>query len=217
MKKSILSALLILLYQLSFSQIDTELIKKNVTENPQENFYSHLEIFKSSPTILNQEQLNQLYYGSKFVQLDYSIWNYNSENGTFWKAAQKEISKGKAEKMKSEAERKYFQNPLNIDLLDNMINIYSVLNESQKLDLCSKQKNLLINTIEKSGDGKSEETAVCVIAPDDVLRYLKKIIQSPRDELSQKMKQLPDGSILTIYKIGERQMAVKLVGGYFLP
>lgn len=217
MKKTIISVLLIFLHHLSFSQIDTELIKKNVTENPQENFYSHLKIFKLSPTILSQEQLNQLYYGSKFVQLDYTIGNYNSEYSTFWKTAQKKISKRKAEKMKSEAERKYLQNPLNIDLLDNMINIYSVLNENQKLDLCSRQKNLLIHTVEKSGDGKSEETAICVIAPVDVLRYLRKLIQSPRDKLNQKITQLPDGSFLTIYKIGERKMAIKLVGGYFYP
>lgn len=217
MKKTMISVFLIFLYQLSFSQIDTELIKKNVTENPQENFYSILEIFKSSPTKLTQEQLNKIYYGSKFVNVDYTIGNYNSEYDTFWKAAQKQISKSKAKNMKSEAERKYLQNPLNIHLLDRMINIYSALNENQKLDLCINQKNLLVNTVEKSGDGKSEETAICVIAPGDVLEYIKKLIQSPRDELSQKMEQLPDGSFLTIYKIGERQMAIKLVGGYFYP
>jgi len=203
---------------LSFSQIDTESIREKVIENQEVNFYSLLEIFRSSPEKLSQGQLNQLYYGSKFAKVDYTIGSYNSEYSTFWKAAQKKISKNKAEKMKSEAERKYSQNPLNIKLLDNMISIYTALNENQKSDLCSRQKDLLIQTIAKSGDGKTEETAICVIAPDEVLGHLKKLIQSgPRAELSQKMKHLPDGSILTIYKIAERQIAVKLVGGYFLP
>lgn len=218
MSRGVISIVLSLFWHLSFSQIDTESIRKKVIEDPDRNFYSLLQIFRSSPEKLNQDQINQLYYGSKFCKLDYTIGDYNAEYGAFWKAAQKKISKSKAEKMKSEAERKYSHNPLNINLLDNMINTYSGLNEDQKVNLCSNQRNLLIQTVEKSGDGKSEETAICVIAPDEVLGYLKKLVESgPRAELSQKMKQLPDGSILTIYKIGERQMVVKLVGGYFLP
>jgi hypothetical protein len=90
------------------------------------------------------------------------------------------------------AERKYLQNPLNIDLLDNMLNIYSVLNENSTVDLCSIQKNLLIQTVEKSGDGQSEETPICVIAPDAVLGYLNKLIQfGPRAELIQKNETTP--------------------------
>ena len=200
----------------SFAQIDTNLIKKNVTENPTENFYPLLEKFKTNPNELTQEQLNQLYYGSKFVKIEYTIGNYNRESGTFWKPAQKKISKSKAEKIVNEAESKYLKNPLNKSLLDDMINIYSALNENQKVDLCSKQKDLIIQTIEKSGDGKSEETAICVLTPGEVLQQLDKLIKSgPRAQFDQKMKQLSDGSILTIYRIGDREVFVKLVGGYF--
>ncbi|WP_407483149.1 DUF4919 domain-containing protein [Elizabethkingia meningoseptica] len=214
MKKIIV---LILLSQLSLAQINTELIKKNITENPQQNFYSLLDIFRSSPDQLSQEQLNQLYYGSKFIEVDYSIGDYNRESGTFWKAARKKLSKAKAEKMRNEAELRYMKNPLNKNLLDDMINIYSSLNENQKVDLCLLQKALINQTIEKSGDGKSKETAICVLTPGEVMQYLDKLIQSgPRDEFSQKMKPLEDGSILTMYKIGERQIFVKMVGGYFL-
>ena len=116
-----------------------------------------------------------------------------------------------------EAELKYLKNPLNKSLLDDMINIYSALNENQKADLCSKQKDLIIQTIKNSGDGKSEETAVCVLTAGEVLQQLEKLIQSgPRAQFDQKMKQLSDGSVLTIYKIGDREVFVKLVGGYFL-
>ncbi|UTX46722.1 DUF4919 domain-containing protein [Chryseobacterium sp. MA9] len=216
MRKYITSGILVLIFQIFYTQINTDLIKKNVTENPQENFHKLLDVFKVTPSELTQEQLNQLYYGSKFMKIDYTIGNYNSESGTFWKPAQKRLSKSKAEKMVSEAESKYAINPLNKNLLDDMMNIYQALDEKQKKELCSKQKDLIIQTIEKSGDGKSEETAICVLTPGEVLQQLDKLIKSgPRAEFSQKMKQLSDGSILTIYKIGDREVFVKLVGGYF--
>ncbi|MBD8081971.1 DUF4919 domain-containing protein [Chryseobacterium caseinilyticum] len=215
MKKIILIAFLNFLFTFSYGQINTELIKKNVTENPEENFYKLLEIFKSNPSEMTQEQLNQLYYGSKFVKIDYTIGNYNSESGTFWKPAQKKLSKNKAEIIVKEAESKYLQNPLNKSLLDDMINIYKALDENQKADLCSKQKDLIIQTVKKSGDGKSEETAICVLTPGEVLQQLDKLIQSgPKAQFKQNIKQLSDGSILTIYKIGNREVFVKLVGGF---
>lgn len=156
MKKYIISSILVLIFQVFCAQINTDQIKKNVTENPQKNFYQLLDVFKVNPSELTQEQLNQLYYGSKFVKIDYTIGNYNSESGTFWKAAQKRLSKSKAEKMVAEAESKYAINPLNTNLLDDMMNIYRALDEHQKRELCSQQKDLIIQTTEKSGDGKSE-------------------------------------------------------------
>ena len=217
MRKYIISGILLLIFQVFHAQINTELIKKNVTENPQENFYKLLDIFKVNPSELTQEQLNQLYYGSKFLKLDYTIGNYNSESWTFWKPAQKRLSKSKAEKMLSEAESKYLINPLNKSLLDDMINIYRALNDNQKEELCSKQKDLIIQTIQKSGDGKSEETAICVLTPGEVIQQLGNLMQSgPIGKLDQKIESLPDGTILTIYKIGSREVFVKLVGGAFL-
>ncbi|QDP84464.1 DUF4919 domain-containing protein [Chryseobacterium sp. SNU WT5] len=217
MKQTILILIFSVISTFSFAQINTELIKKNVTENPKENFYKLLEIFKSNPSELTQDQLNQLYYGSKFVKIDYTIGSYNSESGTFWKPAHRKLSKSKAEKIVKEAQLKYLKNPLNKNLLDDMVNIYSALNENQKADLCSKQKELIIQTIKKSGDGKSEETAICVLTAGEVLQQLEKLIQSgPRAQFDQKMKQLSDGSVLTIYKIGDREVFVKLVGGFFL-
>lgn len=217
MRKYILSGILVLIFQAFYAQINTDLIKKNVTENPQENFYKLLDVFKTNPSELTQDQLNQLYYGSKFVKMDYTFVNYNRESGTFWKPAQKRLSKSKAEKMVTEAESKYSINPLDKNLLDSMMNIYQALDQNQKKELCSKQKDLILQTIEKSGDGKSEETAICVLTPGEVLQQLQILATSgPRDEFSQKMKQLSDGSMLTIYKIGNREVYVKLVGGFLL-
>ncbi|MBW8360624.1 MAG: DUF4919 domain-containing protein [Kaistella sp.] len=217
MKKNTFILFFSFLFSLSLAQIDTDLIKKNVTENPNQHFYPLLEKFKKNPDELSQEQLNQLYYGSKFVEMEYTIGNYNSESGQFWKPAHKKLSKSKAEKIVREAEIKYLKNPLNKSLLDDMINIYSALNDNHKANLCSKQKDLIIKTIEQSGDGKSEKTPICVLTAGEVLQQLEILIYSgPKAEFDQKMKQLSDGSILPIYKIGDREVYVKLVGGYFL-
>lgn len=217
MKKLILTLLLNLFFTFSYGQINTELIKKNVIDDPQENFYNLLDIFKVHPSDLTQEQLNQLYYGSKFIKMEYTIGDYNRESGTFWKPAQKRIPKSKAEKMVAEAEIKYSKNPLNKNLLKDMINIYRALNQNEKADLCERQANLISQTIEKSGDGKSEETAICVLSQAEVLQQLEKLVQTgSRGPFDQKMKQLSDGSILTIYRIGNREVFVKLVGGFFL-
>jgi len=217
MKKLIFTLFLNLFFTFSSGQINTELIKKNVIDDPQENFYNLLDIFKVHPSDLTQEQLSQLYYGSKFIKMEYTIGDYNRESGTFWKPAQKRIPKSKAEKMVAEAEIKYSKNPLNKNLLKDMINIYRALNQNEKADLCERQANLISQTIEKSGDGKSEETAICVLSQAEVLQQLEKLVQTgSRGPFDQKMKQLSDGSILTIYRIGNREVFVKLVGGFFL-
>lgn len=217
MKKLIFTLLLNLFFTFSYGQINTELIKKNVIDHPRENFYDLLDIFKVNPSGLTQEQLNQLYYGSKFIKTEYTIGNYNSEWGTFWKPAQKRLSKSKAEKMVAEAEIKYSKNPLNKDMLKDMANIYRALNQNEKADLCNKQMDLITQTTKKSGDGKSEETAICVLSEREVLQQLDKLVQTgSRGPFDQKMKQLSDGSILTIYRIGSREVYVKLVGGFFL-
>ena len=70
-------------------------------------------------------------------------------------------------------------------------------------------------TVLKSGDGKTEENAICVIYPADVLVQLERFSYVDRNKFEQKIKQLSDGSILTMYKMGDEVYYVKLVGGYF--
>jgi len=50
MRKYLISGLLILAFQVWYAQINTDLIKKKVTENPQENFYQLLNTFKVNPS-----------------------------------------------------------------------------------------------------------------------------------------------------------------------
>lgn len=73
--------------------------------------------------------------------------------------------------------------------------------------------NLIQNTIEQSGDGKSEETAICVIHPADQLSMILRL--KNRVELKQEIKQLSNKSILWIYSSGKNKLFVKLVGGFY--
>lgn len=169
MKKRILILFFNLFYILSNAQIDVELIKKNVTENPKANFYPLLEVFKNNPTELTQDQLNQLYYGSKFVKNEYSILDYNSDYEKIWKKVGKKISKGVAEKILIEAEPRYQKNPLNEHILKGMIDLYKTVGDEKKIEIVKTQQDLLEKTVKKSGDGKTEQTPICVIYPGDVI------------------------------------------------
>lgn len=215
MKQTIIILSLSLISNFVFGQINFDLIKKNVIENPTENFYPLMEKFRTNPSELTQDELNQLYYGSKFVKNDYSLGDYNKDYEIIWKKASKKLSKEKAQKILVEAETKYQKNPLNKYVLKEMINLYSNAGDYKKLDIINKQIELAEKTVEKSGDGKTEQNPICVIYPGDVLVQLERFSNVDRNKFEQKSKQLEDGSILTMYKMGDEVYYVKLVGGYF--
>lgn len=215
MKQTIIILIFSLISNFVFGQINFDLIKKNVIENPTENFYPLMEKFRTNPSELTQDELNQLYYGSKFVKNDYSLGDYNKDYEAIWKKASKKLSKEKAQKILVEAETKYQKNPLNKYVLKEMINLYSNSGDYKKLDIINKQIELTEKTVEKSGDGKTEQNPICVIYPGDVLVQLERFSYVDRNKFEQKSKQLEDGSILTMYKMGDEVYYVKLVGGYF--
>ena len=112
-------------------------------------------------------------------------------------------------------ELKYQKNPLNRYVLKEMINLYNSVGNDKKLNIANKQIELTEKTVEKSGDGKTEQSPICVIYPADVLVQIEKFTYIDRNKFEQKSKQLEDGSILTMYKMGDEVYYVKLVGGYF--
>lgn len=212
MKKA-LTILSIFIFYFSFSQINVEEIKKNVTENPQKYYYEYLEIFKKEPSKLSQEQMNQLYYGSRFVKSEYSTKDYNNDYDSIWKLAGNRISKNKAQKIVSLAEEKYLKNPLDKEILLKTANIYNALGENAKSELCNNQYLAIVSTIENSGDGKTENTPIFVISAGDMISMLKRVMGGFGD-FKQKDKDLPDGSLLTEYSVGENKIFVELVGGF---
>ncbi|WP_027386867.1 hypothetical protein [Chryseobacterium gregarium] len=69
--------------------------------------------------------MNQLYYGSRFVNTEYSLSDYNKDYDEIWKiASRKGISKGKAQKILATTEAAYNKGALNKDILVSMVNIY---------------------------------------------------------------------------------------------
>lgn len=213
--KKMLSFLLLISFVISFCQTNVEEIKKNVTENPQKYYYEYLEIFKKDPLKLTQDEMSQLYYGSRFVDTGYSLSAYNNDYDEVWKPASKRISKSKAQKILAKAEIAYSKNPFEREILTSLSNIYKALGETEKSDICISQYNIIEETIVKSGTGNSEDSPICVIRAGDVIRQIDNLQgYGMARNFKQDMKVLPDGSMLTKYEMVKKQIYVKLVGGF---
>lgn len=202
----------LLIFGTYFSQINTDEIKKNVTENPQKYFYEYLEIFKKDPSKLTQEEMNQLYYGSRFVNTGYSLSDYNKDYDEIWKiASRKGISKGKAQKILARAEAAYNKGALNKDVLVSMVNIYNAIGEKTKAEICVLQNNRIINTIDKSGTGKAETSPICVITAGDMMTFAKPVMMMG-NAFKQKDIKTDESCILTEYSNGGISLFVKCIG-----
>ena len=209
--KKILSFFLLIIYGISFSQINVVEIKKNVTENPQKYYHEFLEIFKNDPSKLTQDEMNQLYYGSRFVDTGYSLSAYNQDYDEVWKPASRRISKSKAQKILSKAEDAYNKAPLNMEILSSMVNIYDAIGEKTKVQICTLQNNRIIKTIDESGTGKTENSPVCVITAGDMISFAKPVMMMGRS-FKQKDIKTDDNCILTEYSNGGISLFVKCVG-----
>lgn len=206
----------LLIFGTYFSQINTDEIKKNVTENPQKYFYDYLEVFKKDPSKLTQEEMSQLYYGSRFIKLDYDLSVFNKESKEIWNPASKRsLSKSKAEKIVAKAEETYSKYPFDKNILIGLSNIYNALGDKIKSKLVEDQYAAIENTIKNSGTGDSADSPICVIWAGHVLEKIDDLrgYGTIRD-FKQDIKMLPDGSTLTMYSMGKKQIYVKLVGGF---
>lgn len=210
--KKIITVLILLVFGVSLAQINVEEIEKNAVENPQEYFYKYLEIFKQDPSKLNQQELNQMYYGSRFVKPEYNIKDYNDDYEKIWKiASRKGLSKAKAEKILAAAEAAYNKNPLNMEILVSMVNIYLATGEKTKADRCILQNNTIIKIIDESGTGRSEDSPICVITAGDMMTFAKPVMMRGRD-FKQKDLKTDKSSILTEYSNGGASLFVKCIG-----
>jgi hypothetical protein len=212
----IIFILLLMSFGICFAQINVEEIKKNVTENPQKYYLDYLAIFKKNPSELNQEQMNQLYYGSRFIDTGYSLSNYNKDYDKVWKiASRRGLSKGKAQKIINKAEEAYSKNPFEREILTGVANLYIALGETAKSNICISQSTAIEETIKKSGTGKSEDSPICVIRAGDMMSGIKDLMTNGMiRDFNSKEKFLPDGSMLSIYSIGDQKIYLKLVGGF---
>ncbi len=209
--KKIFVLLLLMHSLLFFSQINVEEIKKNVTENPRKYFYEYLEIFKKDPSKLTREEMNQLYYGSRFVDTEYSLSDYSKDYDAIWKAAsRKGISKGKAQKISATAEAAYNKAALNKDILVSMVNIYTAIGEKTKAEIGVLQNNRIIKTIDESGTGKMETSPICVISAGDMMTLAKPVMMTG-NAFKQRNIKTDDSCILTEYSNSGISLFVKCI------
>lgn len=211
MKKS-LSLLLLIIFGFSFCQINVEEIKKNVTENPQKYYDDYLKTFKTNPSNLSQDEMNQLYYGSRFVDTGYGMSLFNRDYDEIWKiASRKGLSKSKAQKIRIKAEDAYHKAPLNLEILTSMVNIYNAIGEKAKVEICKLQNNRIIKTIDESGTGKTESSPICVITAGDMISFAKPVMMMGR-AFKQKDLKTDDSCMLTEYSNGSTSLFVKCIG-----
>src|SRR5690606_8539387 len=125
-----------------------------------------------NPSQLTQSELNQLYYGSKFANPSDSKTKFDENFKKIFSNTHKKLSKNKAEKILKDAEIYYEKSPMDKSVLESMINIYDALKNEDKAQLAQRQLSLILNTIVQCGDWKSEETAICVSDPVDLLSMI---------------------------------------------
>ena len=142
MKKALFTFIFLCLHGIVFSQVNIEKIKKNVTENPQKYYYEYLEIFKTAPETISQEQLNYIYYGNNYVDYGYDKLTFNQKSGKISKFAHNRISKKFAEKT---GEKVYLQIYLHKNKANEPYNELVISNETE-IELAKLQ---LITSIQK--------------------------------------------------------------------
>lgn len=194
-----------------FSQINVDEIKKNVLENPQIFYYDNLEIYKTNPEKLTQEQLNYIYYGNNYVDYRYKKIEFNNQLNKITKFCSKKISQKLATKVLEDALSLYQQNPINKELVYDLVNIYKTLGDNTKSDLHALQYKLLRETIQKSGTGKLEEFPIVVTSFSDQIIALEDFSSVYKYGTDFTSKVLPDGSWLNIFRNGLDLFFVKTV------
>ncbi|PIF43668.1 uncharacterized protein DUF4919 [Chryseobacterium sp. 52] len=201
----------ILSFGICYCQINVEEIKKNVTENPQKYYYDHLEVFKTDPKSLSQEQLNYIYYGNNYVDYGYRRGEFNKQLNEITKFADRKISSKKASEVLEKAIPLYQKNPINKELLTDLSDLYKKTGDLVKGELHSTQLQLLHETIKNSGTGKLDNSPIVVTNFSDQLYAIEQISDVFFRGISFDTKVLPDGSWLNIFKNGIRLFFVKTV------
>jgi len=209
--KKILSFLLLIIYGISFCQINVEEIKKNVTENPQKYYYDNLEIFKTNPKSLSSEQLNYVYYGNNYVDYGFNRLEFNKKLDEITKFSKRNISIKKANEILEKALILYSKNPLNKELLEDLQLLYSKIGDESKSDLYSSQSYVLYQTIKNSGTGKLDVSPIVVTNFSDQLFAVENYSGIFSRGIDFDTTVLPDGSWLNIFKNGTHLFFVKTI------
>lgn len=200
--KRIFLFFMLLISAIHFAQVNVEEIKKNVIENPQKYYYENVMIFKTNPESMSQEQLNYVYYGFNYVDYGYKRSEYAEKNSRLSKIASRNVSKKVALQSLEDANYLYGKTPHSLNLLNNLVLIYSKAGDQKQSDLHAIQYQLISKTIEKSGNGLLEETPLLVTNFSDKFFALENFSKIFVPGITFKIKVLEDGSSLDIFKNG---------------
>lgn len=200
--------LLLLFFGFCFSQVNIEQIKNDVTSDAKKFYYDNLEIFKTDPKSLSQEQLNYIYYGNNYVDYGFKRSEFNEVLNEVTKFSNRKISFKKATQILEKAKILYQKNPLNKELLLDLQKLYYIVKEQDKGDFHFSQYQILYETIQNSGTGKLDISPLVVTNFSDQMLALENSKVFARG-ITFKSTVLPDGSWLNIYKNGQDLFFVK--------
>lgn len=200
--KKLVFLLLLLFLGFCFSQVNIEQIKNDVTSDPKKFYYDNLDIFKTDPKSLSQEQLNYIYYGNNYVDYGFKRSEFNEVLNEVTKFSNRKISFKKATQILEKAKILYQKNPLNKGLLLDLQKLYYIVKEQDKGDFHFSQYQLLYETIQNSGTGKLDISPLIVTNFSDQMLALENSKVFARG-IRFKSTVLPDGSWLNIYKNGQ--------------
>lgn len=200
--KKLLFLLSLLFFGFCFSQVNIEKIKNDVTSDSKKFYYDNLEIFKTDPKSLNQEQLNYIYYGNNYVDYGFKRKEFMNDLGEVTKFSNRKISFKKATEVLEKAKFLYKKNPLKKELLLDLQKLYYIIKEQDKGDFHFSQYQILCETIQNSGTGKLDISPVVVTNFSDQMFALENSKVFVRG-ITFTSKVLPDGSWLNIYKNGQ--------------
>lgn len=209
--KKFFSLGLLLMITLLFCQVNIDEIKKQVTENPQQYYFENLELFKTDPESLSQDQLNYIYYGNNYVDYGYKRDVFNKKLSEITKVVTRKSSPKLSQQVLKEARSLFSENPINKDLLNNMSILSERVGDKKNSEMYALQRRLLLETIQNSGTGLSVESPVVVTHFKDQFVALEEFSTIFVPGISFDSKLLPDGSWLNIYKNGLDLYFIKTV------
>ena len=206
--KKLLFLVSLLFFEFYLSQVNIDQIKKDVISDPKKFYYDNLEIFKTDPKSLNQEQLNYIYYGNNYVDYGFKRGEFMTDLGEVTKFSDRNISFKKATEVLEKAKILYQKNPLQKELLLDLQKLYYIIKEEDKGDFHFSQYQLLLKTINNSGTGKLAVSPLVVTNFSDQMFALESSEVFVRGVTFQS-KVLADGSWLNIYKYGQDLLFVR--------
>lgn len=206
--KKLLFLVLLLFFEFYLSQLNIDQIKNDVISDPKKFYYDNLEIFKTDPKSLNQEQLNYIYYGNNYVDYGFKRGEFMTDLSEVTEFSDRNISFKKATEVLEKAKILYQKNPLQKELLLDHQKLYYKIKEEDKGDFHFIQYQLLLKTINNSGTGKLDVSPLVVTNFSDQMVALESSEVFVRGVTFQS-KVLADGSWLNIYKYGQDLLFVR--------